>query len=158
MSREPNLPKYGKKSVIVVVCVVSWNVFQILLTLRHEMLARSQNCHLFHAHYLEYTQRVTAADYQGPLYKGVTWGVTVERLPAALGVRCIRVFVLYHKILSSFITRQTPHSALHHARTSSTSGHRSSTTHTPATKCTSNTPAATRSANIVGECDHTTLW
>ncbi|XP_065888856.1 mutS protein homolog 4-like isoform X2 [Dysidea avara] len=47
---------------------------------------------------------------------------------------------------SSFITRQTPRSALHHARTSSTSGHHSSTTHTPAT---SNTPAANRNANIV---------
>ena len=48
---------------------------------------------------------------------------------------------------NSFITRQTPRSSTH---TSSTSGHHSST-HTPATTGASNTPAANRSANIVGK-------
>ena len=56
----------------------------------------------------------------------------------------VKVFVY---LVNSFITRQTPRSS---TRTGSTSGHHSST-HTPATAA-SNTPAANRSANIVGKC------
>jgi len=71
-----------------------------------------------------------------------------DHQPAIHGLHLLCVFGIIHYFCTiSFITKQTPHSS---TCTSSMGGHRSST-HTPATICTSNTPAANRSANIVGE-------